>query len=53
MEDGEIAQLKAIQESRLKQIFESGNPLRRVYCVYSMFWRPKDEKRDLAYRIEN
>jgi len=36
--------LRELWAKRLYELHQSGNPLKGVYCVYSMYWRPNPPK---------
>ncbi len=38
-----VERLKSIRDGRVRDILGSDNPLKGNYCVYSMYWKSKEE----------
>ena len=38
-----VERLESIWDKRVRDILESDNPLKGIYCVYSMYWNSEEE----------
>jgi hypothetical protein len=39
----QIEALQSIRNARLAKVMKAEAPLKGIYCVYSMYWRPRHE----------